>query len=101
MNTGKPHGNKASTKKLWENPEYRRRMSEAHKGQKAWNKGIKTGLVPKSAFKKGQVGLRNGVHLSEETKRKLSLKLRGRIILSTRGERNWNLTTDTYGGNKK
>lgn len=27
------------TKSLWKNPEYRKHMSEAHKGQKAWNKG--------------------------------------------------------------
>ena len=28
------------TKELWKNPEYRKMMSEAHKGQEAWNKGI-------------------------------------------------------------
>jgi len=28
------------TKYLWKNPDYRRHMSEAHKGQKPWNKGI-------------------------------------------------------------
>ena len=34
-------------------PEQRKKNSESHKGQVAWNKGIKTGLVPKTAFKKG------------------------------------------------
>jgi len=29
------------TKLLWQNPEYRKRMIKAHKGQKAWNKGRK------------------------------------------------------------
>ena len=43
-----------NTKKLWEDPEYREKMRKSHLGQKAWNKGKKTGLVPKSAFKKGQ-----------------------------------------------
>jgi len=28
------------TKELWKNSDYRKKMSEAHKGQKAWNKGI-------------------------------------------------------------
>lgn len=42
----------------------KRKISEAHKrihhigqfkkGQPAWNKGLKTGIVPKTAFKKGQ-----------------------------------------------
>jgi len=31
---------RSKTKELWKNPEYRKRMSEAHKGQRAWNKGI-------------------------------------------------------------
>ena len=30
----------SKTKLLWQNPEYRKHMSEVHKGQKAWNKGI-------------------------------------------------------------
>jgi len=31
----------SKTKGLWANPEYRKHMSEVHKGQKVWNKGIK------------------------------------------------------------
>lgn len=42
------------TKLLWNDPAYRERMSKAHLGQSAWNKGKKTGLVPRSAFKKGE-----------------------------------------------
>lgn len=30
----------SKTKELWKNPRYRKHMSEIHKGQKAWNKGI-------------------------------------------------------------
>ena len=41
------------TKLLWQNSDYREHMKQAHIGQKAWNKGIKTGLVPKTAFIKG------------------------------------------------
>jgi hypothetical protein len=74
------------TKSLWENPEYRKHMSEAHKGQKAWNKGKKTGLVPKTAFKKGMVGARKGKKNTEEHKRKMSLARKGKPMLKTRGK---------------
>lgn len=47
------------TKILWKNPEYREHMKRAHLGQKAWNKGIKTGLVPKTAFAKGHKNSKN------------------------------------------
>ena len=30
-------------------------LRKAHLGQVAWNKGLKTGLVPKTAFKKGDL----------------------------------------------
>lgn len=30
----------SGTKELWKDPEYRKKMSTAHKGQKAWNKNI-------------------------------------------------------------
>ncbi len=40
-------------RKKWQDPIYREHMKKAHLGQKVWNKGKKTGLVPKSAFKKG------------------------------------------------
>jgi hypothetical protein len=44
-----PKGEK--TKLLWQNPDYRKYMSEARIGRITWNKGKKTGLIPKSAFK--------------------------------------------------
>lgn len=49
-------------KKLWRNPDYRKRLSEAHKGQLVWNKG-KTGIY------------------SEETKRKIALAHLGRKVI--------------------
>lgn len=54
----------------------------------AWNKGIKTGLIPKTAFKKGckqspefiakRIGARIGYKHSEETKAKISASHRGK-----------------------
>lgn len=44
-------------------PEQRKKLSEAHKGQAAWNKGLYGGYA-----------------CSEETRRKISEKLKGRII---------------------
>lgn len=43
-----------------------RKLSESHKGQVAWNKGLK-----------GQPGPNKGRHWSEETKRKISETLKG------------------------
>lgn len=31
----------AIQKKVWQNPKYRLHMSKVHKGQRAWNKGLK------------------------------------------------------------
>lgn len=84
------HGNKISTKKLWENPEYREHMRLAHIGQVAWNKGKKTGLAPKSAFKKGQKGARLGKKNSPEHIEKMRLARKGKLSLKTRGANNWN-----------
>ena len=39
---------------------------------KPWNKGIKTGIVPKTAFKKGHESWLKGKHLSEKMKKHLS-----------------------------
>ena len=52
------------------------KISNANKGHPAWNKGIKTGIVPKTAFKKGQPSAFKGRHHSEETKKIMSKKLR-------------------------
>lgn len=50
----------SKTKLLWEDPTYRENMRIAHLGQAAWNKGLKTGLYPKSAFKKGNLPWNKG-----------------------------------------
>ncbi|HDY66385.1 MAG TPA: hypothetical protein ENH85_01190 [Candidatus Scalindua sp.] len=42
--------------------------TEFKKGQMAWNKNKKTGLIPKTAFKKGQVGKEAGHWKSGRTK---------------------------------
>ena len=55
--------------------EAKRRMSEAHKGQKAWNKGIPFSEETKrkiSEALKGRPSEKKGIPLSEETKRKIS-----------------------------
>lgn len=36
--------------KLWNDDEYRQHMVDAHKGQVSWCKGLKTGIVPSTAF---------------------------------------------------
>lgn len=65
-------------------------MRKAHLGQIAWNKGKKTGLVPKSAFKKGGISPRKGVKLSRETIQKFVAKKKGFPLLKNRGKRHWN-----------
>lgn len=50
-----------ANKKTWESIEYRQRMSDVHKGQKAWNKGTK-GLI----------------NVSDETRLKISLAGKGK-----------------------
>lgn len=46
---GKPSWNKGKTL----SEEHRKNLSLSHKGKNPWNKGKKTGLIPKTAFKKG------------------------------------------------
>lgn len=40
-------------KNKWQDPIYREKVIASLKGKVAWNKGLKTGLVPRTAFKKG------------------------------------------------
>ena len=72
--------NKARLTALWQNSEYRKHMSEAHLGQKSWNKGMLGYNLghPVSAEARRKIGNANrialkGRHLSEEVKRKLSI----------------------------
>lgn len=58
--------------------ETRRKLSESHKGQTAWNKGLK-----------GQPGPNKGRHWSEETKRKISESLKGKHWKLVDGKRVW------------
>lgn len=63
-------------------------MIELRKGKTPWNKGLKTGLVPKSAFKKGykqspeliakRIQSRKGYKHSQETKAKIGVGNKGK-----------------------
>lgn len=54
MNNGRfKKGNIPPLKGKHHKPESLEKLRKSLKGRKAWNKGIKTGLVPKTAFKKG------------------------------------------------
>ena len=53
-------------------------MVKNNSKKKVWNKGIRTGIHPKSEFKKGNPGYWKGKSRSEETKLKLSTTLKGR-----------------------
>lgn len=82
-----PAGEK--TKLLWNNPEYREKMRVAHLGQIVWNKGIKTGIVPKSAFKKGCTSLNKGRECPKSVKERISLSKIGKPQLKQRGKLHW------------
>ena len=64
-----------------------KQMSEIKKGKPIWNKGLKTGLIPKSAFKKGHKPVHTllGKHLSMEHKRKISEANKGEKSKSWKG----------------
>lgn len=79
----------SKTKELWKDPEYRKHMSDAHKGQTAWNKGnhklLNTG---KTHFKKGQTGIWKTKKMSQNHKDKLlaaNHAKRGKPVYKTRG----------------
>jgi len=75
-------------KKKWQDPEYRQKLSKAHKGQKAWNKGKKGVQV---AWNKGLIGYKAGKEhwtfgkpRKKETRKKISITNQGVK------EKNWN-----------
>ena len=61
--------------KMWQDHKYRQMMSDAHKGQVAWNKGLKTPdnvKAKQSAKAKGRKGNFTGRKHSEEAIKKMS-----------------------------
>ena len=87
------------TKELWRNPEYRKHMSEVHKGQIAWNKGIK--LLNQISHKTNELrklrishtlkklyqeGKRNPILINRE----YPLSARIKQSEKTKGEKHWN-----------
>lgn len=83
----------SKTKELWKDPEYRKRMSDAHKGQIAWNKGRKIATnTGRTRFKKGQLGTWSQKPMSKEHKEKLlaaNHAKKGKKVLKNRGENNY------------
>lgn len=69
--------------------ETREKLSKALKGRESGRKGVKTGVIPKTAFKKGEIpwnkgkklppSWNKGKNLTEEHKRKLSESHKNRI----------------------
>lgn len=46
----------------------------------AWNKGLKTGIVPITAFKKGHIPWSKGISIPYNVRLKISIKLKGRKL---------------------
>ncbi len=85
-------------KKKWQDPEYREHMRKAHLGQKAWNKGKKTGLVPKTAFKKGHKPSENWLIAMGKTRgRKQSAEIVENRASKTRGDKHYRWLGDKVG----
>ncbi len=62
-------------KEKWKDPEYRKKMSEAHKGKKAWNKGIPMKEESKKRLSdslKGQIAWNKGRKATEKEKIRMS-----------------------------
>jgi hypothetical protein len=85
----KPWKDKKFSKKHIEN------LSESHKGQPGYWTGKKRGMIPKSAFKKGQSPWNKGLPRNEKTKKKISKSKKGQIpwnkwkkVLATTGKKN-------------
>ena len=65
-NTAKFHARSCKSKYLYDKTKF------TMKNKSAWNKDIKTGLIPKSAFTVGHIPWNTGLPRSEECKRKIS-----------------------------
>lgn len=73
---------------------YSLKLSESHKGQKAWNRGLKNVYSEETKRKmseahKGRPSKRRGIPLPEETKRKISEARRGKSS-GMKGRIPWN-----------
>lgn len=53
--------------------------NKPHSCQPPWNKGKKTGIIPKSAFKEGNIPWNCGKNQPDETKKKLVKQTKGKI----------------------
>lgn len=72
-----------SVRKLWENPEYRKNMSEAHKGKKSPMEGKKHSKETIEKIRMAKIGKsskKKGISMSDEAKNKL---------LSTMASQSW------------
>ncbi len=72
----------ADVTKMWQDPEYRKMMSDAHKGQVAWNKGLKTPAdvrLKQSAKAEGRASPMKGKKHTVESIKKMSESNKGLI----------------------
>jgi len=84
----------SKTKELWKDPEYRKHMSEVHKGRVhsgSFKKGHTLRNTGRTRFKKGTDGIWSTREMSEEHKAKLlaaNHAKKGKKVLTTRNEKN-------------
>lgn len=68
--------------------EQRENHSKLMKGKRAWNRGIKIGVVTAGAYKKGNIPWNKGIPFSEETKQKMRKpKIEGSGKMMSEGKR--------------
>ena len=89
----------SKTKILWQNPDYRRHMSKAHEGQKAWNKGLPFELtvtedvrkIRKLKISRGLIeAYKSGKRKPIWKSREFPLSAKIKISLSQKGDKHWN-----------
>lgn len=78
------------TKKQWQDPENKKKLSESLKGHVSWNKGKAWSEEAKNKMSISHIGksYNKGKHLSEETKQKLSNIFKGRPNEKNKGVNN-------------